>query len=101
MEQNGTQSLSMTDLVRVQNIVGQAIVHLEPLETKVDRSSKLEVFDDLIGAALDVKTSRPVSSKSGASPVVRVRLEYDDAVIGSHTAAAYLSRLQHHLEHPS
>jgi hypothetical protein len=89
-----------TDGIRVENIIGKAILHIEPATARErPRAGSSDIFDSLLG--LDTsppKRAAPVPSSSGE---VKIRLEYDDTTIASEAAVDYLARLQHHLEYPS
>jgi len=90
------QILFLIDNFRVENVRGKATLHFEPVTVKSSPSQKPDLYDEILGI------STPVSSTSSttSSPEVRVRLEYDDKIIDSTAAAAYLARFQHHVEYP-
>jgi hypothetical protein len=60
----------------------------------------VDPFDALLDLNPSIKSLKAAKSKA-SSQDVRVRLEYDDAIIGTDAAAAYLAQFQHHLEFPN
>jgi hypothetical protein len=84
---------------RIKNILGKAVLHFDPTGAPLDPPSQADVFDSILGTVNMVRTSETSKSKP-ASINMRVRLEYDDKIISTDAAAAYLARFQHHLEFP-
>ena len=86
---------------RVSNILGKAVLHFQPGESTPDPPPpSIDPFDTLLGLSPSVKSLNTTKSNV-LSEGVRLRLEYDDAIIGIDAATAYLARFQHHLEFPN
>jgi hypothetical protein len=83
----------------VKDVKGKAVLHFEPVETTSRKGSSSDVFDYLLGLP-QAKPAQPIPTTSSQQNV-KVRLEYDDTIIASEAAIAYLSRFQHHLEFPT
>jgi hypothetical protein len=87
----------VTNICRVQNVLGKAVLHFAPVETAEPPRSSTDIFDTLLGLGQTVELSQLPQRKTSPEDV-RVRLEYDNAIIAADTAAAYLARFQYHLE---
>ncbi len=84
------------------NLPGQAIMRFEPSTN--DKSPRVQVtdpFDELLGIPPNSKPIIKNTSNFSPSREVQVKLEFDDAIIDTDAATAYLARFRYHIESPS
>jgi hypothetical protein len=83
-------------LIRIPDTLGNAILHYESTGKKASVVRRIDPLDSLLGGPS--QELRPISHTSTSE--IKIRLEYDDSIIGPESARAYLEHLRYHIESP-